>query len=86
MSWFIIRVAISFHFFFVLTKVFTKIRIMRLFCKAIKGECVSSDEQCYHNFYIFTAIIFFLTFFMSSGRVGSLLLQLRSVEPEDKVS
>lgn len=52
---------------------------------AIKGECASNDADCYSGFYIFTGVIVVITFFLSSGRVGSLLLQLRAIETEDKV-
>jgi hypothetical protein len=53
--------------------------------RATQGECISNDEGCYHSFYIFTGIVFFISFFMSSGRVGSLILQLRAIDVADKV-
>ena len=53
---------------------------------AIKGECASNDADCYSGFYIFTVVIVVITFFLSSGRVGALLLQLRAIETEDKVN
>ena len=52
---------------------------------AVKGECLSNDENCYVSFYIFTGVLAFMAFFISSGRVGTMLLQLRAIDVKDKV-
>ena len=52
---------------------------------ALKGECPSNDDSCLSSFYSFTAIMIFVSYFASSGRVGTLLLQLRAIEARDKV-
>ncbi len=52
---------------------------------AVKGECLSNDSSCYTSFYIFTGVVLFMSFFIASGRIGTLLLQLRAIEVEDKV-
>ena len=53
---------------------------------ATHGECSSNDESCYHSFYIFTAVVIILAFTKFSGQLGGLLVLLRAIEVEDKVT
>ena len=53
---------------------------------ASHGECSSNDESCYNSFYIFTAVVIILAFTKFSGQLGGLLVLLRAIEVEDKVS
>ena len=53
----------------------------------VKGECSSaeSEDNCRISYYLAIAIMFSISFANNFGRIGSVLLQIRCIDVNDKV-
>jgi hypothetical protein len=52
----------------------------------VKGECPSSEHSCRMSYYGAIAIMFCISFANNFGRIGSILIQIRCIDVNDKVN
>jgi len=51
----------------------------------VRGECWSDEASCKTSYYAAIGIMFFISFANHFGRIGSVLLQIRCIDVQDKV-
>ena len=49
------------------------------------GECWTDESSCKMRYYATIGIMFFISFANHFGRIGSVLLQIRCIDVQDKV-
>ena len=51
----------------------------------VLGECWADEASCKTSYYAAIGIMFFISFANHFGRIGSVLLQIRCIDIQDKV-